>query len=123
MPRNNLARVLALLAWLSALPALSAQWTQDKVRPSAGEPSAAFSPDSRSLALLDGKGVVRIWDVATGKEKKKLPLTLGPNESAEQLRYTPGGELAVVLCRYQGFSQTKVGTISACLWNLSTGKR
>ena len=127
MQRINLTHVLALLAGLSAPAAPAGQWTKDKVRPAAGEPSAAFSPDGRSLALLDGKGAVHTWDVATGKAGKKITLALGPDESAEQVRYTPAGDLGVLLCRYKGFKSGPgwfvQGKISACLWNLSSGKR
>jgi hypothetical protein len=121
MPGNGVAQLLTLLAYLCASTPQGGHWVQRTVRPSAERPSAAFSPDGRSLAILDGHGTVRIWDVTTGKAGKKIPLALGPDESAEQVRYTPAGDLAVVLCRYKGFRSgpgwAVQGKISACLWN------
>jgi WD40 repeat protein len=76
---------------------------------------------------LDGKGTLTIWDPATGKQRKTTTLALGREESAEQVRYTLDGDLAVLLCRYKGFKSgpgwARQGTISACLWNISTGQR
>jgi WD40 repeat protein len=127
MLRNKLPQALALLVWLAALAAPAADWTWDGVRPSARKPSAAFSSDSQTLALLQDKSVVCIWDVATGKEVKKIPLALGPGEVPERLSYNSTGDLVVLLCKYQGFKfeagTATQGTISACLWNLASGKR
>jgi WD40 repeat protein len=127
MLRRNLFWVLALWTCLCT-PALSvAQWTVNKVRPSARGPSAAFSPDGRSLAFLDGKGTIHVWNVATAKERKKITLALGPDDSAEQVLYTPNGDLAVLRCRYEGFKSgpgwARQGTIFACLWNPATEKQ
>lgn len=56
-----------------------------------------------------------------------VPFALGPDESAEQVRYTAAGDLAFLLCRYKGFKSGPgwfvQGKISACLWNLSSSKR
>jgi WD40 repeat protein len=117
--RENVPQAFALLVSLAALAAPPAGWTR--------EPSAAFSPDSKSLALLDGKGTVRIWDVVAGKEGKRSALSLDPNEYVKQVHYMPNGDLAVVLYQYKGFKSgpgwATQGTISACLWNLSFGHR
>jgi WD40 repeat protein len=116
-----------VLAWLSAAATLHAQWTWDGERPSARQPSAAFSPDGKALAVLDGKGTIRIFDVATGKEGKKVTPALGPGEVAERVSYTSTGELVVMLCQYKGFKfeagMATQGTISACVWNCHSGKR
>ena len=127
MRRNNRLRALAVLACLLPLAAPAGEWTLRAGRPSAGKPSAAFSPDGRNLALWDGKGTLALWDPATGKQRKTTTLALGREESAEQVRYTPDGDLAVLLCRYKGFKSgpgwARQGTISACVWNISTGQR
>jgi WD40 repeat protein len=118
---------LTLLAGLSATAASAAEWTWDGVRPSARQPSAAFSPDGRALAVMDGKGAVRIFDVATGKEGKTITPALGPGEAPERVSYTNSGDLVVLLCKYKGFKSgpgtATQGTISACLWNFASGKR
>ncbi len=118
---------LSLLAGLYVPAILAAQWTTDGVRPSARRPSAAFSPDGRSLAVLDGKGAFRILDVATGVEIKRIAPALGVGEVLERVSYTSAGELVVLLCRYEGFKsgagKATQGTISACRWNLTSGKR
>src|SRR5438045_3353583 len=81
MKRNNWLRALAVLAWLLPLAAPAGEWTLRAGRPSAEKPSAAFSPDGRNLALLDGKGTLTIWDPATGKQRKTTTLALGRDES------------------------------------------
>jgi WD40 repeat protein len=104
-----------------------AQWTLNPVRPQARKTSGAFSHDGRSLALLDRKGTVRVWNVATGRESGRIKLALRPDESAEQVCYTPAGDLAVLRCRYQGFKSgpgwARQGTIFASLWNITTEKQ
>jgi WD40 repeat protein len=123
---NRLLRLFTVLTLLALAGPAAGQWMQGKVRPPAKNPSAAFSRDSRSLALLDGRGTLRVWDVA-GKETKSIPLDLGPEECVEQVRYTPAGELTVLLSRYEGFKSGPgwfvQGNISTCLWNLTSGKR
>src|SRR5262249_24855849 len=89
--------------------------------------SAAFSPDGRTLAALNKDGTIRLWDVATGKERSKTAFALGPEEVAHQIHYTPDGDLAVLLRRHTGFKfeagGVTQGTISACLGNLKSGRR
>lgn len=97
-------------AFLLALAVPMACWAQDQ---------AAFSPDSKSLALLDMKGKIRIWEADTGKEQKSVTFPCAQNESVEQVRYLPNGELAVLLSRYY----EKPSKWSAYLWNLSSGQR
>jgi|GEM_PF-4668626 len=131
---TNMRLALTLLASLSSLADAAAQWTWDGVRPAATEPSAAFSPDGRTLAVVQskgtiraGNGVVRVWDLATGKETKKITLALAPGEIPERVSYNSRGELVVLLCQYKGFKSgpgwAKQGTISACLWNAASDKR
>lgn len=96
-----------------ALP--TACWAQEK----ANENTAAFSPESNFLALLDGKGKIRIWEAATGKERQPVTFPCGPADFSQQVRYLPGGELVVLLSRETEKAQKR----SASLLNLSTGKR
>jgi WD40 repeat protein len=127
MDRSVSIYPIAVLAWLSAVGGSAAQWTKEKVRPPATEGSAAFSPDGRSLAVLDGKGAVHVWDVATGKKSKKISLDVSPDESAERVRYTPDGELTILLCRYSEFASGpgwfRQGTISARLWKVFSRRK
>ena len=123
---RGMGEMLAVLIGLTA-GAVSAVEPMPSVRPSARLLSAAFSPDGRTLAALDREGMIRLWDVATAKERKKSALARRPEEVAKQIRYTPNGDLAVVLLRYQGFKfeagWATQGTISACLCNVTSGQR
>jgi WD40 repeat protein len=98
-------------------------------RPKRQESSAAFSPDGRGLAILDDDNTVNIWNVATTKKIKKIAVPLGRDESLEQPRYLPNGDLTVLLCHYKGVKfepgplRTDQGTVSVCLLNLTTDKR
>ena len=112
---GDMRLMLSLLASLSALTV------------SAAEPSAAFSPDGRTLAVLDGRKTIRVWNIATGIQREKTNLALAPGEVPARLRYTSDGDLVVLLRQYKGFKneagKATQGTISVCLWNLASGKR
>jgi WD40 repeat protein len=122
-----MAWAVVALAVSMAVDARDARWPPLGTRPPAREPSAAFSPDGTTLAVLDGRGRIRHWDVATRKPGKRTRLEFADNEFPEQVRYTPAGDLAVILCRYRGFESGpggyRQGTIEACLWNLAAGRR
>jgi WD40 repeat protein len=76
---------------------------------------------------MDGKGTVRIFDAATGKEGKKITPSFAPGEVPERVSYTSAGEVVALVCQYEGFKSeagtATQGTISAYLWNLDSGKR
>jgi WD40 repeat protein len=94
---------------------------------SAAEPSAAFSPDGRTLAVLDGKRTIRVWNVATGMERKKTTLALDPDELPARVSYTSAGDLVVLVRQRKEFKQgpgtATQETSSVCLWNLASGNR
>ncbi len=104
---------------------LTSMYFLDAQRASVLEPSATFSPDGRTLAVLHGKGPVRIWDVVTGKKIKEIDLALGPEKFPEHPAFTPDGYLTLLLCRYNRLATGPATppTVSVCLWNLTTTKR
>jgi WD40 repeat protein len=53
--------------------------------------SAEFSPDSRTLATLDGDGILRLWDPATGKATATFA---GADEGHLSIDLAPGGKNA-----------------------------
>jgi WD40 repeat protein len=89
--------------------------------------SAAFSPDGKTLASLSSDRTFCLWDVASGKERKKTALALQKGEEPERLSYSPSGEVVVLLYKYEGFAFERgvatQGTISACLWGMASGRR
>jgi WD40 repeat protein len=67
--------------------------------------SLAFSPDGESIASCEGNGVVRIWDVTTGIEKRRL------RDGVATVAYSPNGKsIAMALL---------TGTIR--IWDANTG--
>jgi WD40 repeat protein len=126
---------LVFLLWLSAQWAtaqiawdpVDGKWVDKGSHPSGREYPAAFSPDSRNLAFPGGQETIRLWDVATAKEKKKISCVPGAEEKPHQLVYTRRGDLIVLLFQHKGFKNEAgwfpQGTTAVCLWNLSSGKR
>jgi RNA polymerase sigma factor (sigma-70 family) len=97
------------------------QWwdaTTGQALPGQGSPTQGireltFSPDGRTLATLTGnrtgEKVVRLWDVATGKEQRQLQGHLG---CVNLLACAPDGQLLA--------SGGEDRTI--CLWDMASGK-
>jgi WD40 repeat protein len=91
--------------------------------------SLAFSPDSRALASMTDHQSYRLWEVSSGKELKKVKLSIGKEEVPKSVTYLPDGNLVILLYKYEGFDfdeatgWAKQGTISSCLWNMATGKK
>lgn len=56
------------------------------------EAQTAFSPDSRTLATVNAKHAVELWDVATGTLKKTLT---GHEVPPMGLAFAPGGQTLV----------------------------
>src|SRR5215467_13563181 len=71
--------------------------TQPPVVARLGEPRAeevkteslAFSPDGRTLAALDAKGAIRLWDIANRKERATLR---DAKEPFLRLAFSPDGK-------------------------------
>jgi WD40 repeat protein len=121
--------VLVLLSGIATFGVGIAGQGEARPGPDARIVSAAFSPDGRSLVSLSSDRTVRFWDVASGKERKRVVLASGKDEVPKQVSYTPDGDVAILLYRYQGFAfdtargTATQGTIPACLWNLTSGNR
>jgi WD40 repeat protein len=63
--------------------------------------SIAFAPDGRSYATCDTRGIVRVWDTATGRRLGLLPLRRSPKLGAYSLlgfpmAYSPDGDVLAV---------------------------
>jgi WD40 repeat protein len=78
--------------------------------------SLAFSPDGRTLATGGMKGkMVRLWEMATGKERGRFPGSSGGGNCAA---FLPDGKHLVVTADVRG------GNVAGAfqVWDLSTGK-
>jgi outer membrane protein assembly factor BamB len=71
--------------------------------------SAAFSPDSKTLATGSADRTVRLWDVSTGKERLVLK---GHTEAVSGVAFSPDGNTV--------FSASADRTVK--LWNVATGE-
>lgn len=71
----------------------------------------AFSPDGKRLATADGDGLLRIWNLADGKQTKQIQAHKG---SARCVAFSPDGKRLVS----GGFNDNSV-----CVWDVETGKQ
>jgi WD40 repeat protein len=77
--------------------------------------SAAFSPSGRFLATAAGS-VIQIWEVATGKEVRRL-------KGAAPLAFAPDGRTVAVCETHRQDAQDWTSGNAICLWDLATGQR
>jgi WD40 repeat protein len=79
--------------------------------------AVAFCADDRILALASDDGTVRLWDVTTGKEIRRLPWDEGPIKglasSADGKRLAACGDDS---------PEWRPGGGTICLWDPATGK-
>jgi WD40 repeat protein/tRNA A-37 threonylcarbamoyl transferase component Bud32 len=69
----------------------------------------AFSPDGRRLASADAKGVIKLWDVATGREVLTL---VGGETIAACVAFSPDGRRLASAGRDQ----------TVAIWDVATGR-
>jgi WD40 repeat protein len=85
-------------------------WTKEVAAPGSGLPAAAFTPDRKALAAVSGMSSVWLWEVATGKEVRRLS---GPPTISSPVWFSrDGGTVAAV---------APGGAIQ--LWEMASGKR
>src|SRR5262249_35123391 len=74
--------------------------------------SVAFSPDGRTLATLDRNLIVKLWDVSTGRELRKLNEYTGVSTGSNAMAYSPDGVMLATIVRE-----------GVVLWNLVTSQK
>src|SRR5262249_12212342 len=65
-------------------------WALRRVNPGGGVPAVAFHPDGQRLATAGGDGMVKIWEVKTGRPAGTYR---GHTRSVRSLAFSPDGEL------------------------------
>jgi len=101
-----------------------------------GVSSIAFTPDGKSIAGACGDGLVRFWDVKTGKEQHRYPEVSGPAVSPEgqapvdpgpgtlaaisMVAISPNGKLMVTMGSDVGDGTGMYASLR--VWELATGK-
>jgi len=84
-------------------------YTGNAPRPRKGTLTVAFSPDSKILAGGNKDGTIRLWDVVTGNELRRLE---GHQKGVVSVAFSPDGKLLV-----SGAAEEAVR-----LWDPATGK-
>ena len=80
-----------------------------------GVNSVAFKPDGTTLAI-DNDNTIRLWDVATGQEKKMLWVDIGRNITAvvNSIAFSPDGQMLA-----GGVHEPE----TICLWDADAGEQ
>ncbi|MCP4451276.1 MAG: hypothetical protein GY809_07420, partial [Planctomycetes bacterium] len=81
-----------LHSWDFGAPVAQALWPE-KAEPSMRNRRAVFSPDGRSIAMIDSTGRIRLFDVGTGSENTQIDAFQGDIAS---LAFSPDGTLLAV---------------------------
>jgi WD40 repeat protein len=106
---------LSLCSWmLLAVPVPAAVWTPPangaiQLRHGAFVSSLAFTRDGKTLISASGDRLIRLWDPATGKERRRL---VGHTDAVLSLALAPGGKRLA--------SGSADGTVR--FWDLAAGK-
>ena len=82
--------------------------------------SVAFSPDGRLLAAGDDAGTVRVWEMASGKERYKIDPTKGISWG---LAFAPDSKGLFLFSRAGRGKLGQAGAGEVFFWNLISGKR
>ena len=93
-------REMAVHAWAFDGQSLQPQWP-DRTEPLAQCRRAVFSPDGKTIAMIDLGGHIRLFDVLTGSEKMQMDAFEGDIAS---LAFSPDGGRLAVSPLYMGLS-------------------
>src|SRR5712692_5818100 len=104
-------RVAAVVLSVGVVGLCGADKPRELVSLPQGSACVAFSPDGKTVATQGDGNEIRLWDVATGKERASLEFG-GPLAGAGALAFSPDGKLLA-----SGSCQAKVK-----LWDPATGK-
>jgi WD40 repeat protein len=81
--------------------------------------SLAFSPDGQTLASADHGGAVILWDVASGKEIRRVDV---PAEDSDLLAFAPSGQTLVFGACWDFRDSKKTGPGAVYLWDMEKQK-
>lgn len=71
----------------------------------------ALSPDGKTLALIERKGAIRLWDIAKKEDLRSFPIDMTPESYISTAHFSPDGKRLVIAGRKRLES-----------WDIETGK-